>query len=670
MATNFLVDLASAYQNRDQSISELLPGAFGGEENLPGPTVPSEPQNTLKTKEGVVTYDVSKDYNNEGGADFDTSPSWCIAIFRLGEPLTYSRVDKSSIGSVISGVLSRKEKPLIITSECIQMSVSGSKDNCTETLNATLKGTTNYLSANALLPGDWMMAWIHTNENDTTRIVKALNEGSAANDFNSGLKFVGRVHGIRKNLSVAVNGVKTVTYTLQGIGFDELSTIFFYDPALASVESKNDIFQFMGQIGLDVNKWLSSLAPIRGQIKDNSEALVTGFLDIVVGKATSPIINRPFDNINSNLRASPQQNKEAPFSYLVPLSVATTLGRTITDEKKGNDFGHEAWGYGDLLTLLTGVQKYAIQEPIPEHKGFVPLIDENISSLNRLMCKDNRIKGTYVPIEQSFLNTPLWGLLNQFKNPCLNEMYTCIRPDIKGNLMPTVVFRQIPFSTNAVPEDKDMPLTRFMSLPRWKIPTELVTSLDLGKSNATHWNFIHVYGQLNPYHQEYEYDIAAQIVHNNPIADYVDMARSGIKPFMSTVNCTIYDSQRDTQAWMEAIADWNMGVQYTLNGTVNCMGIQSPIAKGDNIEIDGVVLHIDSVSHSCGINGGLKHFRTTLNLTHGMPVDQKDWLVNYPRYPGFADSISSWSSGDQQKSHQGDDSFATALNPGMTVDNK
>jgi hypothetical protein len=635
-------------------------------ENLRSDTPDIDGSETITSVEGGVVYDIGKDYKNEGGQEFDASPSWCIAVFRLGSPITYSRLERGSLSSVtpISGAISRKSPPLIITSDCIQMSVSGAKDSCVKTLNAILKGDTNYLSANAMLPGDWLMSWMHTNPNDTAKIIKALQKGEAANDFNSGLKFVGRVHDIRKNLRVDTNGVKTVTYSLQGVGFDELSTIFFYDPALGSVESLTDIWQFMGQIGQDVNSWLSNLNSSAGQIKDNAEALLTGFLDLVVGKAKNPIVNKPSEIIGSNLKPSPQQNGEAPYAYLVPLNVATTLGRTAVDERKGDGFGHQAYGYGDLLTLLTGVQKYSPTDD-QFHHGFVPDIDFYKSFKNRLMCHE-RIKGTYIPIEQSFVNTPLWGFLNTFKNPTINEMYTCLRPDVWGDITPTIVFRQIPFSSNAIQEDPSMPLTRFLSMPRWKIPSALVTNLDLGRSNTAHWNFIHVYGNLDIYHQEQEYSIPAQMSHNPPIADVVDMARSGIKPYMHSVMQSITDVMTEGRgtAWMEAIADWNMGVQYTLNGTVNCFGIQSPIAEGDNIEIDGIALHINSLSHTCGVNGGIKYFNTTLNVTHGIPVDQGEGNSVSPRYAGMKPL--SFANGVKQA---GDDLFSTKLNPGMVVEN-
>jgi hypothetical protein len=657
-----LNQLTGAYLNRDVPIEELLPGAFGKKEDLLTDTI-----QPIRKEQGSV-YDVGKDYDNEGGRDFTSSPSWCIAVFRLGTPVTYSRLESRSISTIMptSGVMSRKNAPLIITDDCIQMSVSGGKGNCVKSLNATLKGDTNYLSASAMLPGDWVMAWMHTNKGDTDKIIKALVSGEAANGFHSGLKFIGRVHDIRKNLRIDANGLKTVTYSLQGVGFDELSTVFFYDPALASAESISDIWQFMAQIGQDVNSWLSKLNNNAGQIKDNAEALLVGFLDFTVGKSKSHIANRALENIGSDLKVAPQHSKEAPYSYLVPTSVAATLGKNIADDRKGGGFGHQSFGYGDLLTLLTGVQKYKVESPTPEHYGFVPDLEYSKSTRGRLMCPE-RIKGTYIPIEQSFLNTPLWGLLNTFKNPNVNEMYTCIRPDVFGDLMPTIVFRQIPFSSNAIKEDPNMPLTRFLSLPRWKIPGAMVTGMDVGRSNSTHWNFIHVYGNLSPYHQELEYDIAAQMQNNHPIADYVDMSRSGIKPFMSTVAQSIEDTVTPGKArtWMEAIADWNIGAQYMLNGSVHCFGVQSPIAEGDNIEIDGIAFHIDSISHSCGINGGFKYFSTSMNVTNGMPIDQGEPSVVAPRYPGMSAVVFS-----NDLKQTADESVATGFDPGTTVERR
>ena len=111
-------------------------------------------------------YDLTQDYSFKGDKDISYSGYWVIAIFRLGRPLSYSRKIKGSVGNVIDGVLLRKEKPLIITKECIQLSINSNKRSYLQQLSATLKDSENYLSADMVLTGDWMFAWITTNSAD------------------------------------------------------------------------------------------------------------------------------------------------------------------------------------------------------------------------------------------------------------------------------------------------------------------------------------------------------------------------------------------------------------------------------------------------------------------------------------------------------------------------
>jgi hypothetical protein len=108
-----------------------------------------------------MRYDVSVDYGSNSEKDSSTSPSWCLAIFRLGRPITYSRKEKKSIGPVLHSGMLRKEKPLIVTDDCMHVSVSGTKGAASKTLNVSLKGNVNYLSADNVLNGDWIMAWMH-----------------------------------------------------------------------------------------------------------------------------------------------------------------------------------------------------------------------------------------------------------------------------------------------------------------------------------------------------------------------------------------------------------------------------------------------------------------------------------------------------------------------------
>jgi hypothetical protein len=81
---------------------------------------------------------------------------------------------------------------------------------------------------------------------------------------------------------------------------------------------------------------------------------------------------------------------------------------------------------------------------------------------------------------------------------------------------------------------------------------------------------------------------------------------------------------------MECIADFMMGSHLTLNGTITLVGVDRPICEGDNLEWDGVVYHIETVSHVCQIDpmSGRRMFSTTLSVTNGMRTDLDSRLVD------------------------------------------
>ena len=118
--------------------------------------------------------------------------------------------------------------------------------------------------------------------------------------------------------------------------------------------------------------------------------------------------------------------------------------------------------------------------------------------------------------------------------------------------------------------------------------------------------------------------------------DDVDLQRSGLRPYIKQVACRIKSQIGLTpKIWMALVADWLIGSQYTLNGTLTSVGIQAPVAEGDNLEFDGVVYHIESVSHRCAVVGsGQKSFVTSFALSNGMLAGAPDHS-DFPYYPGF-----------------------------------
>jgi hypothetical protein len=649
----------------------------------------------------AARYDIIREYQTELKEDLsgisdprhiNTSPSWAMAIIPLGRPQSFSRRDFKSIGTVVEGAFARRSKPLIVSDDIVQMRIQNTKRSHTKTLTATLKHTdVNYLDQDVLVPGDWVVAWCWNNIEDAQRVAKQILNGEAANGFGDGIKFVGRAHSIRRNVSVVGNGTKRAVYSFQAIGFEELDTQFFYDFALATAAGvKNEIRTWMAQLGLDFSKWAEQEQMRAGNIKDNADRLIETLVDIIVGKGVSSTINSPIERStaaarsidatalpSADLKLAPQANKEAPFAYLIPVDVAKIFGRDIVEKSKAGVFG-----YADLLDTLIGVQRFEGAENnvsttfLPDL--FHPKLDEASTQSRKKTTVP--LKGTFLPVNPSFVNQPLFQILQQFLNPAINEMYTALRVDETGAVVPTLVARQIPFSSESIQERPEFPLTRFLSLPRWVISPTMVYSFDIGRSNATRVNLIHVYGDAATYAANKS--ITNQMVRNPPIFDAVDIQRSGIRPMMSTVAVALSDQVRTDGAriWMEAISDWKFGSQYTLNGTIQCTGIQSPVAEGDNIEFEGIAYHVESVTHDCSIGeDGLKTFHTTLELSNGMPVDQES-TADFPRYPGFHNITKSSSDGQttandtngsegipqqDETTTSGDPDVATSNDPGF-----
>ena len=618
-----------------------------------------------KTQTKVPVYDLLSDYSLKDSTQdqgyIQISPDWVLAVYRLGQPVTYSRVDQASFFTdVVSGAFDRAEGPLIIHSDCIDLTISRNKRSHTKSLNAKLKGTVNYLSANNILPGDWVLAWMCNNSDDIQTAIENIRAGQLANSFHSGLKFIGRAHSIRKAVSVDLSGNKNTYYSLQGVGFEELDTTLFYNINIATQAYKSgNLALFMAQLGLDCSKFFYSNAKGAGAIEDNLPQILEFMVDVIVGKGIDyDKANAPTDRAQHNSKGShkgvknnkvvdsgPQISlvpplKESPYAYIIPVSVGKTLGLEIYEKNSKGVFG-----YSDILETVIGVQQYGgYKDGADIVEKMYPVLNLDQSHGNRKRCAVG-LKGTFLPVEGSFTNIPLWDIFQQFLNPAINEMYTCLKPafsDGLGNgcILPTIVVRQIPFSTESIQEEPDFPLTRFLRMPRWRVDPLMVKAVDVGRSNATRFNMAWVLFNSAASAVKGQQAPAAQMVKKPPIFDTLDIARSGIRVWQKTVNCALKDTQRPNSAWLSAIADWTFGSHLTLNGTLQCVGIQTPIAEGDNVEFEGIAYQIEGIEDRCSINiQGIKTYTTSLQLTNGMPVDQKtDYSIQFPRYAGFGKS--------------------------------
>jgi hypothetical protein len=560
------------------------------------------------------TYDVIRDFELAPESEYVTvSPYWVLCVFRLKFPTTYDRNRNSSISTTYSDAVEIRGKPMIITDDCLQLQVTSTKGSYLMQASATLIDSgTNYLAE--IFPGDYVMAWMVNNKLNYDELIKKLNtftsqEAQAVNRFQDGLKFTGRVQSLRKRITQAPTGHRISRYTLSAVSFNEFDAQIFYDPHLA--EKEPAIGNYFSKLGTSLNEITKGSG--RKTVSIDVNKAIPTFLDLLLGKGIPANLSRG----NSDPRLQATTGLTANYAYILPDVVGKALNKTQKSTAGG------LLTYADVLECIIGIQKYSgssgVEIELPQGgidereaaKGFAPDGTEGGGS-RRFTGTD--MLGEFLPQAPHFYNKSVWTILQQYLNPAVNEMYTCLRVNPDGFVVPTMVVRQLPFTSRHL--TTSLSVTRFLDLPRWGIDPVLVKDFDLGRSDSLRFNFVHVYGDT----VDHSAPFAAQIVRNPPIRDDLDIARSGLRPHMQTIPCAPEDTRNGSpKKWMEITSDILMGQQLTLTGTMVTVGIQAPICPGDNIEWDDVVFHIESVTHSCGIQpDGQKTFVTTLALTHGV----------------------------------------------------
>lgn len=607
------------------------------------------------------TYDIINDYQLDAESEYvSVSPFWLLCVFRMKFPTTYDRNKRASQSDTYSEAVEVRGKPLIITDDCIQLQVTSTKTSYLMQASAALIDSgTNYLSE--IFPGDYLMAWMVNDKSTYDSLIKRLGEfsnqgGGTVNKFKDGLKFTGRVQSLRKKITQSASGARTSRYQLTAVSFNEFDAQIFYEPHLA--EKTPAIGNYFSKLGASLNQLISGEGEHKPTSIDVNKAIPL-FLDLLLGKGVPPNLSRG----NADPRLQSTTGLTANYSYILPDIVGKALGKTKTSTSGG------LLTYADVLECIIGVQHYSTQEFSDDEKALMEGEVENIDELE--IAKNFQPDGTrgggsrrfgdnmlgeFLPQVPHFTDKSVWTILQQYLNPAVNEMYTCLRVNPDGLVVPTMVVRQLPFTSELL--TVDIQTTRFLELPRWGIAPVLVKEVDIGRSDALRFNFVHVYGDT----VDHAAPFASQIVRNPPIRDDLDIARSGLRSHMQTIPCSPADTRQGSPAkWMAISSDILMGQQLTLTGIMSTFGIQAPICPGDNIEWDGIVFHIESVTHSCGIQpNGMKSFSTQLALTHGVRSDPG--LEDITIYAGInTDDHLSFNPGATKESPQ---SYDTTDRPG------
>ena len=572
----------------------------------------------------VVTYNCLQDF---GWADSDKpdqisrDPHWLICVLRLANPYTFDRNSGASRWTDFAKAVDLRGPPLLIT-DCLNVSVTGSKSGHITQMQATLvPNETDYLSQ--IFPGDHVFVWMVNSKQKMQELIRRIMDNKHCNRFRDGLKFEGRLATPRKRLSIdPTSGTKSVRYTLAAAGFTEFDASYFYDPHLAQKDPA--IGESFSKMGITE---INDLIDENGQGIE-TETAINVFLELFLGKGIPPNFGMT-EKQDPALRST--TGLEAPYSYTVPDRVGAFLNRTHKSKASGLS------SYADLLETIQGVQEYAplgLEDLSAEERNGKDAAEDEVLYGQMFTPTGARVTGsrkstgtpmvgTFLPTAPQFSGKTVWTILNQYLNPALNEMYTCLRVNVNGLVVPTLIVRQIPFTTNGA--FSDLPTTKFLNLPRWKIDPLMVENYDLGRSDAMRINFLHIYGDPTGM-KGVGLDFTSQLIRNPPIRDDLDIARSGLRPYMMTVNCHVKDINTGGPGkWMEIMSDYVMGMHMVFTGTLTVKGIQAPIVVGDNLEWDDIVYHIEGITHSCTIGAdGRKSFTTNFSLSHGVAANPVD----------------------------------------------
>jgi hypothetical protein len=565
----------------------------------------------------------------EDGLVNQSSPSWVLTFvrWRYRDTLRTNNIAASDINSpTVLDMLKKVEETLVVRSDCVSVSTMSNKGTFTASMEAVLLPTNvDYLTE--IAPGDFVFVNMLNWESDAEDVASRADVGQKAiNNIDDGFKGFFKVQSVRETLAVTnpQTGAKTRVIRISGYAFTEFNNMIYFNQAVAL---KNPGYLvFAGQI---LNTWR------------RLTALQEPFsLRNLIMELTSAFIGSGLPDHDS---ANPLGTMATPNgTFFMPAVVGNLLGNQNVKTA------------ADTYNFLFGLQQYSrTNSNLDSYLGLNPtgLVQQTIVANHSAGVKTRfwftpvDCSGTSTLKPDYWDQTKVWDILSQYVNKPVNEFFTCFRVAPNANrVMPTVIFRQIPFTTEDFVMAKQgstnsSSVTRFFTLPRWQIDPSIVVSQDIGRDEAARINYVQIFGKTGLSSEGTDY--AAETVLNNYVQDVNDIQRSGLRPcvigglfdLVPEKSGTVYNSP----FWAKLVGDALIGGHLKFSGTITCLGIVDPIAVGDNLEYDGVVYHIEQITHKAEINvgSGIKTFRTAISVSQGLSIRSNSSKSGGTIYPGM-----------------------------------
>jgi hypothetical protein len=489
-----------------------------------------------------------------------------------------------------SGSSLETRDPMVVINDAVNITLNSQKNSRTSSVSIDLLcGDINY--ATAVAPGDYVLVNLLDWEKDAMVVYnKALNQ-KPINSISDGFKGIFKIMTVTKNLVTAPDGHKMFSCNVTAMSFTELDTAYLYNPLIDGALQAGSKAFFVALVGQMYSDLLKS--------DSKCQEIIKSLFEILLGKSVRSNNEKGVDYGDTH--------------YKLPNNFGKLIGRdsaSYMNEMYNLVIG--IWSNGDTSNLSTA----------PIHKQLNPSITK-ISKKSNMYQTPNEIQGNKLLSVENWNQKTVWSILNENLNQVLNEMYVTYRPDPESGLIyPTLVIRQKPFNNPDFKSSFGSNFTYFTSLPRWRIDPAMVFSYQMTKNQHLDFNFVQVY--TRGLASSSAGDVTRQIQEMNFISNRSSIERGGMRPYIMSSNFDFPvggNKRIRAKEWTELVADWVINGHLKESGVINCVGLQEPIAVGDNLEFDNVLYHIEGVSHVFHIHhDGKKEFKTSLTVSYGIDM--------------------------------------------------
>lgn len=500
--------------------------------------------------------------------------------------------------------------------------------------------------------------------------------GKTVNGFMDGLKFVGRLNAPKRAREVDGQGVMRTSYNLSAVGFGEFDSQIHFDEAARArdAEFAVPVIHQMSQFGPDSNTAKTIAGAIDGAAANanpiSSEDHIKKWLSIFLGVGPTDYA-KGFQNEGASAIVS------ANDRFLVPKTIGSLISKhpagqayTYVDllsiflgvqapSESGTKPATRDDGYTDIpkngfairpaAPLLGAFFTSAIQfSQTTVWELLRNFLNEPMNEMyvSLRLNNDGRVGPTLIARQLPFFGIPgekLTAPSNQFEEQTHEDILHALLdelindPNTKKNakLINTKPSLALEMQKNARARREavddaiasgatNVAVTLFLDLPRWVIHPTIVQSELLGPSDSLRSNYIKVPG-YDMVNDTFEPSVDSDWVINPPILDSADIQRNGLRTFIQPTRADIRGIVDETgkkgRIFTNMMASILIDQHLKWTGTLSTKGIQEPIAIGDNLEYDDLILHIESVVHEGWIDPtGKKNFTTKLALSHGVSI--------------------------------------------------